>query len=314
MTDLKQQARGRWRGILTSAGIDASHLTGRHCGCPACRAGKDRFRFDDKGGDGTWFCNQCLSGDGFSLLMKAKGIEFKQACELVRQHLGVCEPDQPRRELGDEAKRDIARTVWRSAGRIQPGDLADRYLTSRHLPQRPGCLRYTDRCRYDKHGFHPAMLAQVSDAAGVVVTVHRTYLGEHGKADVETPRKLMPGPVPPGSAVRLGPVAGAMGVAEGIETALAASQLFGLPVWAALTAGLLEKWEPPQECREIVILGDNDSHKQFRGEQAAYTLANRLAAKGMAVRVKVPRLPGTDWCDVLKAQRELNATEERELA
>jgi putative DNA primase/helicase len=40
--------------------------------------GKDRFRFDDKEGHGTWICTHCGAGDGFSLLMKVMGIDFKK--------------------------------------------------------------------------------------------------------------------------------------------------------------------------------------------------------------------------------------------
>ncbi|NYY79755.1 hypothetical protein DMH17_06695 [Raoultella planticola] len=32
--------------------------------------GADRFRFDDKEGRGTWFCNQCGAGDGLKLVEK----------------------------------------------------------------------------------------------------------------------------------------------------------------------------------------------------------------------------------------------------
>ena len=40
---------------------------GRHCPCPVC-GGKDRFRFDNKDGRGTYICNQCCSGDGLELI------------------------------------------------------------------------------------------------------------------------------------------------------------------------------------------------------------------------------------------------------
>ena len=35
--------------------------------CPMC-GGKDRFRFDDKGGRGTWICSQCGAGDEIELV------------------------------------------------------------------------------------------------------------------------------------------------------------------------------------------------------------------------------------------------------
>ena len=71
-------ARGKWRGILLTLGVDKSFLTGKHGPCPFC-AGDDRFRFDNKDGDGTFICSQCGAGNGFSFLHRLKGWDFKQA-------------------------------------------------------------------------------------------------------------------------------------------------------------------------------------------------------------------------------------------
>jgi putative DNA primase/helicase len=66
---LKDRAKGRWRNILPSLGIPSKALTNRHGPYPMC-GGKDRFRFDDKGGRGTWFCSQCGGGDGIELVKR----------------------------------------------------------------------------------------------------------------------------------------------------------------------------------------------------------------------------------------------------
>lgn len=67
---VKPAARGRWREIIRYFDTTAP-LENRHGPCPGC-GGKDRFRFDDIDGDGTFFCSQGgdgdLSGDGFALL------------------------------------------------------------------------------------------------------------------------------------------------------------------------------------------------------------------------------------------------------
>lgn len=59
-----QMANGRWTQVLSNLGIQID-VNGKHSPCPAY-GGKDRFRFDDIDGRGTWFCNQCepSSGDG----------------------------------------------------------------------------------------------------------------------------------------------------------------------------------------------------------------------------------------------------------
>lgn len=99
MADLYDQARGRWPGILASlAGLTDQQLTDRHQPCPLC-GGEDRYRFDDKDGSGSWFCNRCGgknqtggAGNGMDLLMRKTGWEFKRAAEEVERHLGISRP------------------------------------------------------------------------------------------------------------------------------------------------------------------------------------------------------------------------------
>ena len=87
-------AKGRWHEILPALGIPAKHLKDEHGPCPGC-GGKDRFRFDDKEGRGTWVCSQGRSGppaagDGFDLLQHAgKAGSKSEALRLVADHLGV---------------------------------------------------------------------------------------------------------------------------------------------------------------------------------------------------------------------------------
>lgn len=87
MGDTSQVARGQWRKILFNLGVDKNFLTGRHGPCPLC-GGSDRFRFDDRYGDGDYFCGQCGAGKGFRLLMGIKGWTFAQAAAEVDAVLG----------------------------------------------------------------------------------------------------------------------------------------------------------------------------------------------------------------------------------
>jgi hypothetical protein len=89
--EVKAAARGGWAGLLSKFGADASLLTDRHSACPGC-GGKDRFRFDDKNGDGTWVCSgggDFQSGDGVSLLMHLRGWEWKEAVNALGEELGL---------------------------------------------------------------------------------------------------------------------------------------------------------------------------------------------------------------------------------
>jgi putative DNA primase/helicase len=131
--------------------------------------------------------------------------------------------------------------------------------------------------------------------------LHYTYLATSGqKASVEKPRKLSPGAIPKGGAVRLFNSAETMGIAEGIETALSAAQLFDVPVWAATNADLMRAWVPPKTAKCIIVFGDNDS--SFTGQEAAWSLARRLKLQDYHVDVRIPELPDTDWNDVVMTQ------------
>ena len=97
--DINKAASGRWPELLSSiAGITAKQLTNEHQPCPLC-GGKDRYRFDDVGGSGSWFCNQCGGkhhsgggGNGMTLLIRKTGMSFKEAAQKVEQHLGLNSP------------------------------------------------------------------------------------------------------------------------------------------------------------------------------------------------------------------------------
>jgi putative DNA primase/helicase len=79
---------GHWLNVLNGLGISMN--SNKHQACPVC-GGKDRFRFDDKDGRGTWFCNQCEpnSGDGLALVCNAFGVKPYQAACMVAPLVGL---------------------------------------------------------------------------------------------------------------------------------------------------------------------------------------------------------------------------------
>jgi putative DNA primase/helicase len=113
MTRIFELANGHWPAILGAlAGLSSEQLTDKHQPCPLC-AGKDRYRFDDQDGTGSWFCNQCGGpsetgggGSGIELLMRRTGWTFREAAQRVEQHLGVT-PQRP------EPPTKGAEHVWR---------------------------------------------------------------------------------------------------------------------------------------------------------------------------------------------------------
>lgn len=290
-------ARGKWRGILLQLGLPEVHLTARHGPCPLC-GGEDRFRFDNKHGNGSYICNQCGAGTGMQLLQKVKGWDFRTAAAEVDKVLGNVQADAVKPAMDDEKRRAMLNALWKAGRPIERDDPAGWYLTSRIGAGWQDCtdLRYVEQCPAPDGIKRPAMIALVRDAEGNPVNIHRTFLHDEGrKADMDNPRAMMPGPVPEGSAVRLFPVAERMGIAEGIETAFAAAKQFRMPVWSAIDAGRLAKWQPPAGCKGVAIFADND--RSFTGQAAAFALANRLAVKGFDVCVEIPIAQGTDWAD-----------------
>ncbi|WP_435052153.1 primase-helicase zinc-binding domain-containing protein [Escherichia coli] len=63
-----------------SPGAGDSGAENRHQPCPVC-GGSDRFRFDDREGRGTWYCNQCGAGDGLKLVEKVFGVSPSDAAQ-----------------------------------------------------------------------------------------------------------------------------------------------------------------------------------------------------------------------------------------
>lgn len=308
-------ASGRWRDIFSSAGIPASYLSGKAGPCPLC-GGRDRFVFDDKYGHGNYFCRQCGPSDGFGMLDKWLDCGFMDALAFVESYCCIVPEAEDRREVkdaGNEKQDEITperrarrrmMQLWADARPVAAGDAVDLYLRGRGLD--PAKAGFEVRCHTgleyrDDEGAvsrHPAMLSRVTDGSGCVINIHRTYLTEDGhKADVDKVKKLMPSPVK-GACVRLGGMPGdTLGLAEGIETALAVTDRVGFPVWATLGCNNLEDFEAiPDSVKTVHVFADNDGN--YAGQAAAYALARSLSAvRHLQVRVHVPEQAGHDWLD-----------------
>lgn len=292
-------ATGRWPSILVHFGIDERFLKNKHGECPIC-GGKDRYRFDDKLGRGSWICNQCGAGDGFALLEKFKGWTFKEAAFQVEQIAGSVQAVEVKRESEDEKKMASVRRIWNESEPVCKGDPVWLYLNRRiGIELIPACLRYHPALPYvdgEDIDYFPALVAAVTSHDGKGIGVHRIYLTNDGnKAPVEKAKKLMAGKPMNGASIKLGALGEVLGIAEGIETALAASRKFSVPVWAAISANLMEQWMPPYGASKVIVFGDND--ESFTGQASAYALAKKLRLKGISVEVCVPELAGKDWAD-----------------
>jgi putative DNA primase/helicase len=318
---VKGRAHGRWTEILAHLGVDERILRKLNLPCPLC-GGTDRFQYTDKFGEGNYHCRSCGPGGGFKLLQAVKGIDFGTALREVESCVGSDAPvvaPHPN-EPPVERMAKLAQKLWDEANPVARGDEVDCYLRGRGiaLAAFPSVLRlHRSLGYYEKDGSgksrkvaeFPAMLACIQGIDGNVVTLHRTYLSDGHKASTGDAKKMLSGGIN-GAAVRLFEATTELGVAEGIETALAVHLATGKPVWAGISAGNLEKlWLPPA-ARRICIYADNDADSDFDGQALAYALARRLKKEEQKsgprqVQVFVPRRPGADWADVWSARMEL---------
>lgn len=240
MIGIRDQCRNRWQSILPRLGFAAKYLTGKQTPCPIC-GGKDRFRFDDKDGVGSYYCNQCGAGDGVQLVMMAHRKTFREAAEMIREIAPGCDPVLPKPKQSEQDRQNAVAAMWKSGKVITQDDDAGRYLMSRGIamPFSPA-LRFVPKIKVtgEDVAYLPALIAAIRDPEGRFYNLHRTYLQNGRKAAISSRRRMMAGNAPVGRYMPLAGAAEEMGVAEGIETALRASRRFGIPVWSLISASI----------------------------------------------------------------------------
>jgi hypothetical protein len=183
-----------------------------------------------------------------------------------------------------QGSAESARRLF-SASRPLRGTLAERYLQGRHLQDVATlpALRYHPRCYCRPEDstrtlVFPALIAAVTDLAGSVTGVHRTWLDPAGggKAPLEDPRRAMGNLL--GHAVRFGVADDVLAAGEGIETVLSIREaLPGMPLAAALSANHLMAILFPPGLRVLYILRDLDP----AGDAVVKNLSARAQAAGI---------------------------------
>jgi putative DNA primase/helicase len=319
-----------WHQKLVSAGIDENCLSGKGKPCPLC-GGKDRFRFDNKGNLGTWWCQHCEAGNGYTLLKAFTGWNSAEVLKFLDDGT-VGSTDAPVRAFTFEDQdfspekvaknRERLQRAWAKARPLNGNDPASRYLQkrvpgcdvsklSRSLRFHPG-MTYWDRKddgKFASLGSFPTLLAQAIDAKLSPITGHRTYLTAAGnKAPFEMVKKQMAGVRKlDGAAIRVvnAPASRVLGVTEGIENAVAVGTAYryDINVWSLLNCGNLELVDiPAGRFDKIIIFADHDAvdpKKGHRpGEHHAKLLKSRLEAAGYEVELKIPPVEGTDFADL----------------
>jgi phage/plasmid primase-like uncharacterized protein len=282
----------RTRGIFTAQ-------------CPACGY-KAALTLTEKDGRTLLHCHVGCAGDAVIDELRDRGLwGGSRTSDWHPRPAKAADPDEA------EARRQAALKLWQ-ASVPSTGTVVDAYFKGRGITIAiPPTIRYLAGALHSPTGLRlPAMVAAVTHwPSREVCAIHRTFLMMDGraKAQVSNPKMTL-GPIG-GGAVRLSPAGPVLGVAEGIETALSAMQATGVPVWAAISAGVVEalRLPDPPLATEVVIFADHDPV----GRRAAETAAERWHAQARKVRICLPPRPDTDFNDLLRAENALEISNVR---
>jgi hypothetical protein len=214
----------------------------------------------------------CDSADGQRLLVHCYGgCDFPTVLgELVQYGLlddtDLCAPPSGRATF-DHNDHERRRNKIQQACAIYTSGVWDEririYLRSRWIERISPILKFLEQAPHRLGARLPAMLAPVVDIDGEQIGAHLTYLRRDSCGKAELPKEYQRecrGALA-GGAIRLFPFDPEVELllCEGLETALAAAEIFSLPSWSAVYAGGLRSLALPAEIRRLVIAADNDA-------------------------------------------------------
>ncbi|CGT30430.1 bacteriophage P4 DNA primase [Salmonella enterica subsp. enterica serovar Typhi] len=296
VTETVKQACGHWSRILPALGVKV--IKNRHQACPVC-GGSDRFRFDDKEGRGTWFCNQCGAGDGLKLVEKVFGVSASEAAGKVDAVTGNLPPVALEVIAAAEAETEADRKAAAALAvklmeKTRPAS-GNAYLTRKGFPGHE-CVMLTATHKTDGVTFRAGdMVVPLYDNAGALVNVQlinsdglkRTLKGGAVKGACHT----IEGKKQAGKR---------LWVAEGYATALTVHHLTGETVMVALSSvnllSLASLARQKHPACQIVLAADRDLNGNGQSKAAA-------AADACEGIVALPPVFG-DWNDAFMQKGE----------
>ena len=248
-------------------------------------------------------------------LAHGEGLKPIDRAELERQR----ERRRQQRELAgreEAAKQHRVLDIWQS-GQPIAGTRAEIYLRGRGIDPNtlltepagwPETLAYSSDASTEIDGrSRPALIVAVNDArTGLVRGLQRIFLNPNGspvlikKGDKLKKVKLSLGSIK-GNAAQFSSWPdpdGRWGIAEGLETALAATQLFGFPVWSAISSGNMPNIAPPSWCRYVTIFADHDDGGLIAAADARARYLETLSIA--SVRMVAAARKRADMADLVK--------------
>lgn len=296
VTETVKQACGHWPRILPALGVKV--IKDRHQACPVC-GGNDRFRFDDKEGRGTWFCNQCGAGDGLKLVEKVFGVNPSEAAQKVNVVTGNLSPVAPEviaaTEAGTEADRKAAAALAVKLMEKSRPATGNAYLTRKGFPALE-CLTLTATHKTGGVTYRAGdVVVPLYDDTGALVNLQlinadglkRTLKGGQVKGACH----VIEGKKQAGKR---------LWIAEGYATALTVHHLTGETVMVALSSvnllSLASLTRQKHPACQIVLAADRD----LSGDGQTKAAAAAEACEGI---VALPPVFG-DWNDAFVQKGE----------
>lgn len=199
-------------------------------------------------------------------------------------------PVAPPKEIKPSAN---AQRLWRQAKRLQ-GTIARTYLEKRLINMTSPELRFLDRTPLGPKGhvrFLPAMLAAVRTDADIMA-IHRSFLlpDGSGQADFIKPKRAL-GSLGTGAVRLFPPKNGVLGLAEGTESAMSATQLTSIPIWATLGNERFGIVTIPESVKQLYLFVDHDAG----GDLAEAKAHEHFQMPGRSIIACRPDRRGDDW-------------------
>ena len=229
--------------------------------------------------------------DGSFLTNSFAGDDFRDCRDHVKTRLGLSD-DRPQQVIAPaptlvssgstRARIEMLKRLWDSCIPIV-GTLGERYLASRGLSYSGDGWRY-----------RPAsgnLIAIITDTVtGEPTGYHETILDVEGRKV----KRLMHGRAAGGCVRLLDGEPSWLGIAEGIETALATGSA---PIWACLSASIMARFPVLDGVSSLTVFADHDQ----AGIAAANAVAERWHDAGREVTLAMPSDPGKDFADYAEA-------------
>ncbi len=248
-----------------------------------------------KGAAGKW--TDAATGEHGDLLdivrLSRNLASVVEAMDEARLFLSLPRPDPPKPIPAPRSSPEASRRLY-AMGQPLRGTLAHNYLIGRGITAdiRSLPLRFHPNCYHQSgdHGprqAHPALLAAVTDLAGTITGVHRTWLdpAQATKAQLSTPRKAMGHLL--GNGVRFGVAHEVLAAGEGLETMLSLRTVLPtMPTVAALSSNHLAALQLPAGLQRLYVAVDDDR----AGRHALERLRDREDLGGIELRELVSML------------------------